>query len=150
MKKIPVREFMSRDRTAARADMPLTELVSLFTEHSVRALPVTDADGVLLGVVSETDLFLKEKGVAFSLEKVPTLLGKVIDPKEVNKFERTRRVLVDEVMSSRAVTASEDDTLEAVTMLMFRNRLSLLPVTAEGTLVGVLRRIDVLRKIYGV
>lgn len=151
MKRIPVSEFMSRDLTSARKEMTLPELVALFKEKKVRGLPVTDEDNRLLGVVTERDIFLKEKGVPFSLETVPTLLGEVVDRGDIDRVdERCRQVTVEEVMRTNVATASESDTLEDIAMLMYEKNLALVPVVEGDRLVGVLRRIYVLRQIYGV
>ena len=75
MKKIPVKELMQRDPVTANADMPLTELVVLLCEGGFRGVPVTDESNRLVGVISESDLFLKEHPIPFSTEKVPSLLG---------------------------------------------------------------------------
>lgn len=148
MKETPVSEFMSRDLTAARKDMPLTELVALFKEHKVRGLPVTDEDDRLLGVVTERDIFLKQKGVPFSLETVPTLLGQVVDKADINQVELCRQVTVEEVMRENVATVTETDTLEDVGMLMYEERRALVPVVDDEKLVGVVRRIHVLKELY--
>ena len=149
MKRIPVSRFMSRELIAARQEMPLTELVGLLQEHGVRGLPVIDQAKRVVGVVSETDLFLKEKGVPFSLEKVPSLLGQVVDKDEVGQVELCKKVTVGEVMSSTVTTVDEETTLEDVAMLMYERHLTMLPVVDDGELTGVVRRIDVLRLLYG-
>jgi CBS domain-containing protein len=148
MKETPVSEFMSRDLTSASKEMPLTELVALFKENKVRGLPVTDEDHRLLGVVTERDIFLKEKGVPFSLETVPTLLGQVIDKADIDQVERCRQVTVEEVMRANVATVTETDTLEDVGMLMYEEKRALVPVVKDDKLVGVVRRIHVLREIY--
>lgn len=150
MKNRTVEQFMSPDLVAAKPDMKLAELVALFAEHGVRALPVADDDNRLVGVISESDLFLKEKGVPFSMgQKVPSLLGEAIGRERLDSLERCQQVTVGEVMSTSAITAAKNATLEDVAMLMHERRLALLPVAQDGELVGVVRRISVLKEIYG-
>jgi hypothetical protein len=79
MNAIPVREFMQRDPVTAKPEMSLIELVALMRRDARRGLPVTDDDNRLVGVITENDLFLKEHPLPFSTEKVPSLLGQVID-----------------------------------------------------------------------
>ncbi|MGB5888884.1 MAG: CBS domain-containing protein [Thermoanaerobaculia bacterium] len=148
MKQTPVSEFMSRDLTSASKEMPLTELVALFKEKKVRGLPVTDDDNRLLGVVTERDIFLKEKGVPFSLETVPTLLGQIIDKADIDQVERCRQVTVEDVMRANVSTVTATDTLEDVGMLMYEEKRALVPVVEDEKLVGVVRRIHVLGEIY--
>ncbi len=148
MKRIPVKEFMS-DIVAARADMLLSDLVQMLREHGVRNAPVVDDAGSLVGVVSETDLFLKAHPVPFSTEKVPALLGKVVDKEGVDQVERCRRMRVGEVMTEKTVSVGEDATLEDVALLMYDRRLSMVPVVRDRLVVGVVRRNDLLQVLYG-
>lgn len=148
MKNIPVKDFMQRQPDAARATMRLPELISLLRERGYRALPVTDEAGRVVGVVSETDLFLKEHTLPFSTEKVPSLLGKVISKEQIDQPRQRRLMTVGEVMHQGAVTVDEETTLEDLAILMCERRLSMVPVVRDGSLVGVVRRGDVLEIIY--
>jgi CBS domain-containing protein len=148
MKNIPVRDLMTRDVVTGRPDMPLREAVSLLRRNHLRSLPVTDSDEGLVGVLSETDVFLKPKGIAFSLETAPSLLGQVIDREQIDQVERARSVRVDEVMSTCVTTVDPDTRLEDLAMLMHERQLTCLPVLDGERLVGVVSRIDVLEVIY--
>ena len=148
VKKVPVSRIMEKDPVTARPDMPLTELVAQFKRYGFRAMPVVDDGGKMVGVVSETDVFLKEKGVPFSLEKVPTLLGKMVAEDELQDFAPTRRVRVEEVMSTTVVALAPDATLEDAAMMMLKRRFSLIPVVEDDKLVGIVRRIDILTRLY--
>ena len=148
MKKVPVAELMDKDPVSTRPGAHLTELVGQLKRHGFRAMPVVDDDGRLVGVVGETDLFLKEKGVPFSLEKVPTLLGRMVAEDELQDFKPTRRVRVEEVMSTTVVTVPPDATLEDAAMLMLKRDFSLIPVVDGDRLVGTVRRIDILMRLY--
>ncbi len=149
MKNIPARDFMNRDTTAAREEMPLADLVEMLHQGRVRGVPVVDGQGGVTGVVTETDIFLKPKGVPFSLEKVPSLLGRIIDPAKTDLAKHGQQVTVGDVMTRSVTTVHQDASLEEVAMLMYEKHVTLLPVLADGRLVGVLRRVDVLRQLYG-
>jgi len=51
-----VADVMNSEPIVVRADAPLSEAADLMERHRVSGLPVVDHDGVLLGVVSRTDL----------------------------------------------------------------------------------------------
>jgi CBS-domain-containing membrane protein len=56
-----VQDVMARDVVAVQGAPPFKELVRLLNQHRVTAVPVLDDAGrVVVGVVSETDLALKE------------------------------------------------------------------------------------------
>ena len=59
--KRTVQDVMTREVVAVRGATPFKELIRLLNQHRVTAVPVLDdAAGVVVGVVSETDLTLKE------------------------------------------------------------------------------------------
>ena len=56
-----VQDVMTREVVATQGPTPFKELVRLLNEHRVTAVPVLDDAGrLVVGVVSETDLALKE------------------------------------------------------------------------------------------
>lgn len=149
MKRAPVTQFMRSEPPVANPDMSLADFVAGLKSNRVRSMVVTGESGQVIGIVSETDLFLKERGVPFSMEKVPTLLGRVIGKGEIDRADHSRGVKVREIMTRDVVSVSLNDTLEDVAWLMLRRKVSLVPVVSDGILVGEVRRIDVLRLIYG-
>lgn len=149
MKRIPVCEIMSRKPVVARGDQHLPELVALMRASRLRSLPVVDDSGRLIGVVTESDLFLRPKGVPFSFEKLPSILGQIVVKDELDQVDLCKKVRVEEVMTSNVTAVGEDTALQDVAMLMYERKLTLVPVVAEGKLAGVVRRIDLLEIIYG-
>ena len=59
-----VREIMSAPVITARPDWTLRECSIKMQAHNIHHLPVTDANGTLLGMISATDLFMaaEERG----------------------------------------------------------------------------------------
>ncbi len=53
--RVAVSEVMQRDVTSVPGDRPLDEAARLMIEHKYGCLPVVDADGRLVGIVTETD-----------------------------------------------------------------------------------------------
>lgn len=51
-----VGELMTRDPVVVRADTSLKEAAGLLDQYRISGLPVVDAAGVLVGVLSQTDL----------------------------------------------------------------------------------------------
>jgi nucleotide-binding universal stress UspA family protein len=61
--EVKVVDIMTKDVITVRADTPLQEIARLFKEHRIGAAPVIDAAGEVIGIVSQGDLFLKQKRV---------------------------------------------------------------------------------------
>jgi CBS domain-containing protein len=53
---LTVADLMARDPILIEADASLSDAAALMDRHHVHGLPVVDADGALLGVLSQTDL----------------------------------------------------------------------------------------------
>jgi CBS-domain-containing membrane protein len=56
-----VRDVMTTEVVAVEAWTPFKEIVARLAEHRISAVPVLDADGRVLGVVTEADLLLKQE-----------------------------------------------------------------------------------------
>ena len=54
--ELPLSQIMSTDVLSLSSDTPLDEIIELMLEHRVGALPVIDADDVLIGIVSYIDV----------------------------------------------------------------------------------------------
>jgi len=57
-------ELMTRDVVSIPPETPVKDVASLLVEHRIAGVPVCDASGRVLGVVSESDLLWKELGVS--------------------------------------------------------------------------------------
>lgn len=149
MNKYPVKDLMTNEFITVQPEAPLADVVALMAANKVRSMPVTDAEGRLLGVISETDLFLKERNAPFSTQKVPTLLGRIIDQCDLDHLDKSKQIPVEQVMCREVETATEATSLEEAAMKMMHLGITNLPVVADGKVIGVLRRIDILRSIFG-
>ena len=94
------------------------EMATILRAHRVSGLPVVDAEGIVVGVVSETDL----------LTRKATTGGTAAD-----------------LMTCPAVTTSPEELVSHVARLMSRRKLRrVLVVDSQGHLVGIVCRSDVL------
>ena len=54
---------MTREVLTVGIDTPIKGVAHILSSHHISGLPVCDADGLVLGVVSEADILRKEEGV---------------------------------------------------------------------------------------
>jgi CBS-domain-containing membrane protein len=106
-------------------------------EHRVSAFPVVDDDHKVIGVVSEADMLAKE-----ALGDEPGVLAGILHRRDQAK---ARGVTAGDLMTATVVAVRPDDTVEHAAKLMYDRRVKRLPVTdADGRLVGIISRADVL------
>ena len=127
-----VKDIMTADVAAVRSDAPYREMTTLLRTRRVSGLPVVDTEGIVIGVVSETDLLTRV---------LDRRLGRRPHPKHVTTAELTAR----DLMTHPAVTTSPEEPVATVARLMSARKLRRLPVVdAQGHLAGIVCRSDVL------
>jgi CBS domain-containing protein len=147
---IRVRDVMNRNIVAVHPETPIQEVAGMLTKYNVRALPVVDGDNRVVGMVTESDLFLKEKGIPFSAVKLPTLFKKWVDPTHLAEiYEAASEHTAADVMTEDVITVEPDETVGHSALLMFKHDFRTLPVVENGKLVGVISRGDFIRLLAG-
>ena len=133
-----VADVMTRTVVVVPRSSPFKQIVRTMREYRVSAVPVTDADGTIVGLVSEADLILRE------------------DPSvwEPHFFEgRTRReerrkaeaLVAGDLMTVPPVTVDARSSAGDAARLMHRHDLKRLPVVdPDGHIVGIVSRMDLL------
>ncbi len=139
-----VAEAMTRNVVAVSPETPLKDVAAAMVKHGISGVPVVDAGGTVLGVVSEADFVIKERGSAavhhrflarFFGESRTTLA-------ELKKIEART---AGEAMTSPPVTVAADAHLSEVARIMADRGINRLPVVENGHLVGIITRADVVR-----
>jgi CBS domain-containing protein len=140
--KSTVKDIMTKRVVAVHVDASFKEMASRLRQERVSAFPVIDDDGKVIGVVSEADLLPKETLDAGWAAGIPEMTAQVLHPRDQEKAES---VTAADLMTQPAVTAASGDTVEHAARVMYVNRVKRLPVVdAQGHLVGIVSRADVL------
>jgi len=138
-----VRDVMTREVVTARPEMRLRDLALLLSEHRISGMPVIDGLGAVLGVVSEADILAKERGhTAVHGNGLGWLFGERATRDELRQQAATT---VGAAMTTPAICIDEDRSLREAAALMLDRGINRLPVTANGLLVGILTRADLVR-----
>lgn len=144
-------EIMTTKVHTVHRDTEIKELAKIFVEHKVNALPVVDDGGLLVGMVTQTDLVEQDKPL--HIPTVISLFDWVIYLESPKKFsEEVRKVTarkVGEICTTDVVTCAPETPVSQVASLMVDNKVHLVPVVKEGTMVGVVARLDVIRSMGG-
>lgn len=150
-REMPVRDVMTAEVITFAPDETVTEASGRMVDAGIDAGPVVDADGRIVGMLSTTDLIVRES--RWHIPTVISILGATIElPSEKRRFdEEVEKSLgghVSDVMHERVISCSPDDTIETAATLMHDHEVSRLPVVDDdGHLVGIVARGDILRAI---
>lgn len=138
-----VRDIMRQDVITVRPETPLKEVARLLVDHRISGLPVVDAEGHVLGVVSEGDLIVKERG---SETERPRLLGALLGGDRLRaELAKVEARTAGDAMTSPPITIEPGAPVRAAAALMVERQVNRLPVVEDGRLVGIVTRADVVR-----
>ncbi len=133
-----VKDVMSTHVVAVRPTASYKEMAATLREQRVSAFPVIDEDSKVIGVVSESDLLVKE-----ALEG--TVPGVLQGLTQRHVRSQVTGLTAADLMTRPAVTIGPDEPVSHAARLMYSRRVKRLPVVGEdGTLVGIVTRSDVL------
>jgi len=134
MKSEFVKDWMTRDPICASPDTSLPEAHRMMKDHHVRRLPVVDAHGALVGIVTRGDIRGAEPSEATSLSiyEVHYLLS---------------RLTLDHIMTRNPVTVGPNTTIQEAAQWMLRRKIAGLPVVEGGRVVGILTESDIFRLV---
>lgn len=121
---IHVSDVMTREIVTISPDASIGDAIELLLARRISGLPVTDASGALVGILTEFAL------MALAYDRDVT--GHTVED------HMTREVL----------TVDTNDSVNKVADLCIVHRVRRLPVLEEGRLVGLVSRRDVLESLY--
>jgi CBS-domain-containing membrane protein len=131
-----VKDVMTTQVVAVRSGATFKEMAAALRQYRVSAFPVIDEHEKVIGIVSEADLLAKEALTD------PGVLTGVLDHRDVLKAEG---LTAGDLMTPRAVTVRPEDSVEHAAQLMYFLKVKRMPVVdADGGLVGLVSRADVL------
>ena len=110
-----VKDIMTSPVIHARADMPVADVAERLADHRISAVPITEDEGAVVGLVSEYDLLAKD--------------GK------------TAR----DIMTPGVISVTPEADIEDVRFLLIDRRIRRVPVIAGSDLVGIVSRGDIVR-----
>jgi CBS domain-containing protein len=128
-----VRDVMTTTVVTVQPELRVKQAIQLLHEHQITALPVVDAEGRLVGVLSEADV----------------LRGAVMPDRRTREIPvqtdgLTRPLLVGDVMTAEPMSVAADADLAAAAAVLVNTQIKSLPVVDGGQVVGVVSRRDVI------
>jgi acetoin utilization protein AcuB len=127
-----IRELMIPKPAVMTPHTTMPEALKLMKEKNVHRMPVVDAHGALVGIISETDLHnaTPSSATLLSFWEIPSLLAKIT---------------VEMLMVKDVATVAEDTTVEDAARVMADRNIGSLPVMAGKHLVGMVNQNDIFR-----
>lgn len=132
-----VRNWMTSKVITVTPDTSLLKIGKIMKDNNIRRVPVLDAEGRVIGIVSDRDVrdASPSKATTLDMYEMHYLLA------EIRAFN---------IMNSNPITVKSTDTVEKAAMLMLDNRIGGLPVVDDGKLVGIISDQDVFKALVNI
>jgi CBS domain-containing protein len=139
-------DIMQRELITATPEMAIEDAVHLMVSNRISGLPVVDASGAVVGILTEGDLLRRsELGTQAT---VPAWIGWLTGQgRAAREYVREHARKVGELMTVPAITVTAQTELGEVVALMESRRIKRVPVLQQGRLVGMLTRSDLMRTL---
>ena len=145
MKNMLVKDIMTKNVYTVLPQDSLKKASDILKEKKISGIPVVDENGVVVGIITITDLL--------------KILGQIYEWKELEKKEsevdlshtyeeQKEKGKVEDIMTKEVVTLEEDDTIDDVMSLMFERKIHTIPIIKEGKLIGVVGKRDLIHACF--
>jgi CBS domain-containing protein len=140
---------MTRQAITAGPTMSVREIAKLLLQHGISAVPVVDASGAVLGIVSEGDLVRRsdvgrDDRASWWVQMLAD--GEDLAP-EFLAYVRSGDRSARNVMTREVVTVEEQTPVPEIARLLEENRIKRVPVLRQGRVVGIVSRADLVRAL---
>ncbi|QQS20815.1 MAG: CBS domain-containing protein [Candidatus Moraniibacteriota bacterium] len=144
-----VKDIMTSEVLSVTPDTPLQEVARILTENRIHGVPVV-SEGVLAGVITETDFFTKDSSKIYLPSYIQFLkktgISKGIRGTNRKAVDRLLEARARDIMSAPCKTVRESLSVRALIRLFKESELTFFPVTNDsGSLSGVVTVVDVFR-----
>ncbi len=148
-----VSDFMTAQPIVLTAEMPLHSAAAMFLKHRISGAPVVDAQGILIGVLSQVDLAREAFRGPFAdfsegtfFVGLPFVEGEFGAPSDTGILNKT----VEDAMCQGAIAVAADDTIVSAARRMVEHKVHrVVVVDGQSTrkVVGILSTLDLLKAI---
>ncbi|WP_128381351.1 CBS domain-containing protein [Streptomyces cavernae] len=146
MKHNKVGSVMATEVVRATYDTPFKEVAHLLADHRISGLPVVDEDDKVIGVLSETDLMIRQARTRDPYAPHRRFPFARLTRGARKEAAKAGARTAGQLMTAPPVTVHADDTIAEAARTMTQHRVERLPVLdEEERLVGIVTRRDLLQ-----
>ena len=146
MKHNKVGSVMTTDVVRAEYGTPFKEVARLLGEHRISGLPVVDEDEKVIGVISETDLMVRQAETPDPYEPKKRHWPASVTRASRQRAAKVRARTAGQLMTQPPLTVHADNTIVEAARTMAQHHIERLPVLdEEHRLVGIVTRRDLLQ-----
>jgi CBS domain-containing protein len=136
------RDVMTNGVITVTSDTPVTEVAELLLEKGISAAPVEDAEGRLIGMISEADLMHRAE---IGQDKPKRWWVAMPQAELADAYAKAHGSKARDIMHAGIHSVSPDTSLTNVVATMEKHRIKRVLVMEHGRLQGIVTRSNLLR-----
>ena len=142
-------DLMTREVVVVHPDTSLLEAVRLMARHHISGMPVVDAGGAVVGMLSEGDLVRWHEGYTERQARWLDMLadGFALPAAFLEGIQEQNRKVKSVMAAGPVVAVNEGMSARDVASLMHAHNIKRVAVLRDGKLVGIVARSDLIRAL---
>jgi predicted transcriptional regulator len=140
-------DIMTTEVMTVKEETPLKELAEILYKNRINGVPVVDDEGLLVGIICESDLIRKDKKL--HIPTVVALFDAVFyleSSKNIEKeIKQISATTVGDLFTREVVTVDEKTPIDEIATIMTQKKIYTIPVMDGERLVGIVGKGDVIR-----
>jgi len=141
-----VSDIMTHPVITATSETTVGEAAALMLDRRISGLPVVDAAGAVVGIVTEGDL-LRRAETGTERRRARWLEFLITPGRLASEYAQAHGRRVGEVMTDTVLSVAPEDPVTDIVALMERRRIKRVPVVDRGRLVGIVSRANLMRAL---
>jgi len=144
MKKLVVKDIMTKKVITVNKNATVCELSKLIIKNKISGVPVVDDNYNLVGIATDADIIIQKSDLPLPLSFSQAFLQKYESyVKSTKEYLKTK---VDDIMTKQLKTVYEDDTITKAVNIIINNDINRIPVIDKNNrLKGIVARADIIK-----
>jgi CBS domain-containing protein len=144
-----VKDVMIKNPVTLNANKTIGDAVEIFAHRGVGSLPLVNESGELVGFLSDGDII---DYVVRNVRRRNNQLNHIRSWYQIDCFGQYLKEVVTHPVyncsTQNVITVDENDTIKDASRLIQKKHLKHVPVIADGKLVGLLTRNDIVQGLF--
>ena len=144
-----IRDLMTPNPIRIALETPVAEIARILIERRINGVPVTDAEGRLLGIVTEGDLV--HRAADERLEPRESVwkenFYRSVFRRRAPVTDKAEGHTAEQIMTREVLTVSPEDHVTVAARLLADHGIKSLPVIEHERLIGMISRFDMVKRL---
>lgn len=139
-------DVMTTNVITVKPDLSVRDAAALLVERRISGAPVVDADGSLVGIISEGDL-LRRVEIGTETTRRGRWLDFFAARADADAYVKSHANRVEDVMTHDVICVGEEESLSKIATIMETRGVKRVPVLRDGKIVGIVSRSNLLQAL---